>query len=124
MLIAKHVSIDRAAKLLQSDRKAIWRGVEALGITLRPVGKFRYLRTSDMDRIGDWLAGRTKVIAARKRIPDPEPVEPDEPATPIQELAARIEAARRFKRRHFGMYDVTDKDIDAELAAIRQGVAI
>ncbi len=118
------VALRKAAELLQSSDKMILATATEMGISLVSRGCFRYLRLTDMDRIGERIATKPKRLArldslARKE----EHEEIDDDPLSQAELTARIEAARRFGRKCFGRLELTDERLEAELRAMRRGVA-
>ena len=124
MRIGGHVSIDRASRLLETDRKSIFHAVDELRIHLFRSGKkFKFIHLRDLSRIGRWIESRPKDFVQLERW---DSVRCDEPGMRSRELAARIAAARRIKRESWGSVEVTDELLDAALADLRQsqGVAI
>ncbi len=118
-----YVGISTAASIVHRDTKTIRSWCDAMQIMIHPVGpRMRYVHRDDFER----LVKYAEANPYRRIVPSPADIDWDLVCDRFEERRAdrdaeikrRIEAARRWKRRHYGAYIDSEEIIETELAAM------
>ncbi len=122
MNIPAQVSLSHASLLLHRNYKTIRRACIMLGIPLVRDSANRFmLSATDLPRIDEYITAQTTVVDSQG-CQQPRKPHSDEESLSDADLRVRIAAARRFKERSCGRF-LTDERLEAELQAMRRGVA-
>ncbi len=113
------VSLSLAGNMLRRDKKTIRKWCELMGLPVQKIGvRSSYITNTDFERVSQFaLANPFKRVQPVPKGRDWDTTEED---TNLDKptMERRVEAARRWKRRHCGAYIDSAQIIETELAAM------